>query len=276
MPIFFLPFNFQYGANCTFHVDIFLLRTGSLQSDSPSSTDYNSKSLQRSNAVITKRRQKGVVNSNTGSGMFSHKGGKLSKMGSDVTVEVPEGAVPVGQTQRIWFDIIQRVYDPSSEDDPLGLSLSDSVSSSQFENHLEKKRQKQVQLSPMVVVGPHDAVLEKPLVIRMPHCLPYRNNSWHLQMLGRPSLNDGSEEWQDIMNTIGLVQLPPIKSKSKFQNRSSYQMHLDYVQIKTNQLGTFKLVSSIVVYRKQMREKILQSIFCQICSELFLSSFFPN
>ena len=186
------------------------------------------------------------MNSNTGSGMFSSKGGKLSKIDSDVTVEIPEGAILAGQTQRIWFDVIQRVYDPSSEDDPLGLSHSDSISSSKVEDHLEKKRQKQVQLSPMVVVGPHDAVLEKPLIIRMPHCLPYRNNSWHLQMLGRPSsLNYGREEWQEIMNTIGLVQLPPVKSKSKFQNRSSYQMHLDYVQVKTNQLGTFKLVSSI-------------------------------
>ncbi len=174
--------------------------------------------------------------------MFSHKGGNLTKIGSDVTIEVPEGAVPRGQTQKIWFNVIQRVYDPSADDDALCLSLSDSISTSQVKSHLQEKRGKQVQLSPMIVVGPHDAVLEKPLVIRMPHCLPYRNNSWHLQMLGRPSIEGKSEDWQDIMNTIGLVQISPTKSKSKFQNRSSYQMHLDYVQIKTSQLGSFKLV----------------------------------
>ena len=179
--------------------------------------------------------------------MFSYKGGKLTKIGSDVTIEVPEGAVAHGQSQKIWFKVIQRVYDPSADEDSLCLSLSDSISTSQVESLLQEKREKQVQLSPMIVVGPHDAVLEKPLIIRMPHCLPYRNNSWHLQMLGRPSVDGGSEEWLDIANTIGLVQRTPVKSKSKFQNRSSYQMHLDYVQVKTSQLGTFKLVSLQVV-----------------------------
>lgn len=205
-------------------------------------TSNTKKSLQRANALLTRKKTKGALSSNTGSGTFTHKGGKLTKDGSDVTIEIPEGAVPRGQSQKLWFEVVQCVYDPLSDEDASCLSLSDSIGKTQVESLLQEKREKRVQLSPMIVVGPSDAILECPLIVRMPHCLPYRNNSWHLQMLGRASNEDDEEEWSEIINTIGLVQLP-VRSKGKFHNRSTYQMHLDYVQIKTSQLGAFKLVS---------------------------------
>ena len=206
-------------------------------------TSYVNKSLQRVNALARKR-PKGTLTSNKGRGTFTTKGGRLTKEGSDITIEIPEGAIPRGNSQKLWFDIVQNVYDPSNKEDDASCILpKGSTRTMQVESLLQEKRDKQVQLSPMIVVGPSDAILECPLIIRMPHCLSYRNNSWHLQMLGQASNGEEEEEeWSEIMNTIGLVQLP-VRSRSKFHNCSTYQMHLDYVQIKTSQLGAFKLVS---------------------------------
>lgn len=169
------------------------------------------------------------------------------KVGSDVTIEIPENAISQGQTQKLCFEVTQRVYDPSNDEDMSSLSDSGSF---EVESLLQEKKDKRIQLSPVVTVGPSDAVLDRPITIRIPHCLPYRNNSWHLQMLGR-ALNGEEEEeggeWCEIVNTIGLVQLPATKGgNNKFHKKSAYQMHLDYVQVKTCRLGSFKLVSSEV------------------------------
>ena len=179
--------------------------------------------------------------------MFTHRGGRLTNEGSDVTVEIPEDAIPHGQTQKLWFEVVQAVYNPSKEEE-LIQSLSDS-GSFELESLLQEKKEKRVQLSPVIIVGPSDAVLTRPLVVRIPHCLPYQNNSWHLQMLGRGSIgaessSEDEESWSEIANTIGHVQLPAKKNSNKFHKKSSYQMHLDYVQIKTSKLGCFKLVSA--------------------------------
>ena len=123
---------------------------------------------------------------------------------------------------------------------------------------MQEKKDKRVQLSPVVTVGPSDAVLERPITIRIPHCLPYRNNSWHLQMLGRALGEEGGSgeggEWCEIVNTIGLVQLPTKGNSNKFHKKSAYQMHLDYVQVKTSRLGSFKLVSFGLESKKSIKQ----------------------
>ena len=210
----------------------------------------SSKALQRVNALPLKKRCSRQMCCSNGVGVFNHRGGRLVNEGSGITVEIPENAIPRGQTQKIWFEVIQSVYDPSSDED-ITHSLSDS-GSIELETHLQEKQEKRVQLSPTVIVGPAEAVLARPLMVRIPHCLPYRNNSWHLQMLGRASTRTSKaqeedeqqelqEKWSEIVNTIGLVQLP-MKNNSKFHKKSSYQMHLDCIQLKTSRLGCFKLV----------------------------------
>lgn len=220
-----------------------------------SAAGIGSKGLQQINAVPLKKLQPSrselSTTSTNGVGVFTHRGGQLTNEGSDVTVEIPENAIPRGQTQKVWFEVVQAVYNPSEEEEFIQ-SLSDS-GSFELESLLQEKKEKRIQLSPVVIVGPSDAVLARPLVIRIPHCLPYRNNSWHLQMLGlgRGSIEVGSsageegneESWSEIANTIGHIQLPAKKNSSKFHKKSAYQMHLDYVQIKTSMLGCFKLVS---------------------------------
>ena len=197
------------------------------------------KALQRSNLLAAKQHKTSAPCIN-GLGIFTCRGGTLTNEGSGITIEIPENAVPRGKSQKIWFEVIQTVYNPLKQFEISGNSRSFKL----VESLIQEKKDKNIQLSPMIVVHPFNAVLEQSIVIRMPHCLPYRNNSWHLQMLGRTSDKDG-DDWAEIMNTIGLVEVPQ-KSNSKFRNRSSYQMHIDYVQVKTSQLGCFKLVSLIM------------------------------
>ena len=60
-----------------------------------------------------------------GTGVFTHRGGKLTNIGSGIEVEIPENAIPKGKKQKIWFDVVQTIVDPSNEEDMLN-SLSDS------------------------------------------------------------------------------------------------------------------------------------------------------
>ena len=50
------------------------------------------------------------------------------------------------------------------------------------DSHMTDRRDRSVLLSPTVLIGPSDAVLNQPIKIKLPHCLSYQNNSWHLQV----------------------------------------------------------------------------------------------
>ena len=49
-------------------------------------------------------------------------------------------------------------------------------------DHVTSRKDRRVQLSSCILIGPSDAVLNKPIKIKLPHCLSYLNNSWHLQV----------------------------------------------------------------------------------------------
>ncbi len=145
------------------------------------------------------------------------------------------------------------------------------------DSHMTDRRDRSVLLSPTVLIGPSDAVLNQPIKIKLPHCLSYQNNSWHLQVCilthhppshithphtshsynhaslilahaypqlvlalilppltssqvyGRPHESD-EDNWTEITNTMGLVDLPNKKHTTHF-NSSAFQLHLDYVTV---------------------------------------------
>ena len=195
--------------------------------------------------VDTERRSTNIENTpiagggstfTNGVGVFTHKGGVLMNAGSGVVIEVPEDAVPRGKKQKLWFEVKQDVINLLHEDShDSSHSLTDSfqfnMGSAEFENYLARKRERKVQLSPMILIGPSDAVLSRPIKIKMPHCLPYRNNSWHLHMFARAE-NAETEEWTELSNTIGLIDLPPRRAGNRSYEKSSYQMHIDYTQVR--------------------------------------------
>ena len=193
--------------------------------------------------VNTARRSTNVDNTMAGGGsmftngvgVFTHRGGVLMNAGSGVVIEIPEDAIPRGKKQKLWFEVKQDVINLlHNEGHDSSHVLTDSfqfqMGSTEFENYLAGKRERKVQLGPMILIGPSDAVLTRPIKIKMPHCLPYRNNSWHLHMFARAQ-NSETQEWTELSNTIGLIDLPPRRTGSKFYQKSSYQMHIDYTQV---------------------------------------------
>ena len=155
--------------------------------------------------------------------------------GSSVVIEIPEDAIPRGKKQKIWFEVIQEVFNPLHENEletshPFTDSFQFHTGSTEFENYLAGKRERKVQLSLVILVGPADVTLSRPIKIKIPHCLPYQNNSWHLHMLARTQYSDAND-WTELSNTIGLVDLPPRKRGDKSYRKSSYQMHIDYAQV---------------------------------------------
>lgn len=172
-----------------------------------------------------------------GVGVFTHMGGVLMNAGSGVVIEIPEDAIPQGKKQKIWFDVIQDVFNPLHEEEveasqghPFTDSFQFHTGSTEFENYLAGKRERKVQLGPVILIGPSDAALLRPIKIKMPHCLPYRNNSWHLHMFARAKDSE-VQEWTELSNTIGLIELPPKRTGNKSYRKSSYQMHIDYTQV---------------------------------------------
>ena len=192
-----------------------------------------------------------------GAGTFTHKGGRLTNVISGVEIEIPEGAIPKGRKQRLWFDVVQSVYDPREEEE-MQRSLSSSASGdTKSENHERKDRK--VELSPMILVGPCDASLIRPIKIKLPHCLPYRNNSWHLQMVARAQ-NSTSEDWIELSNSSGLI-IPERNKKLKFFKNSTYQMSLDYVTVRTKYLGCFRLCGNPIRHGTHSAKKMVASVF---------------
>lgn len=156
-----------------------------------------------------------------GTGVFTSQGGSLTNLTSEVEIEVPKGAVAPGKVQKLWFEVIQKVYDPLEENKGVYLQslspdeLSDSNSSvEEMESFFHERRKRVIQLSTMVLVGPSDAKFEQPIKIKMPHCLPYRNNSWHLHLQARAQ-NCESDDWMELSNSSGLI-IPPSRQKQRF------------------------------------------------------------
>ena len=217
--------------------------------------------------VNAKRRPSNTVdnllttNSSTycnGAGVFTHKGGKLTNLTSGVVIEIPEGAVSKGRSQRVWFEIMQPVHEVS-ERHLSRKDLASTASQSDLESHFREKQDKRVQLTPLVLVGPCDAVFLRPIKIKIPHCLPYRNNAWHLHLQARAQ-NSVSEDWVELSNSSGII-IQPSKLKRKVYKNSTYQMHLEYALVKTKQLGCFKLSGTPIRNGTHTAKKMIASVY---------------
>ena len=161
-----------------------------------------------------------------GTGIFTSRGGTLTNLTSEVEIEIPKGAVPPGKRQKVWFEVIQKMHVPSEENKDIFLEplskdgLSDSNSSvDDVENLLPERKKRTIQLSTMVLVGPSDARFEQPIKVKLPHCLPYRNNSWHLHLQARAQ-NCESDDWMELTNSSGLF-ISPSRQRQRYFKVSS-------------------------------------------------------
>jgi len=84
----------------------------------------------------------------TARGIFDYNGGVLSSLETGVSLVIPEGAIPYGNQQEIYFKVCQ---DENSLPTPANPAAGERL------------------MSPMVMCGPHGLKFEVPIELRLPH-----------------------------------------------------------------------------------------------------------
>ncbi|KAI5626160.1 tight junction protein ZO-1 isoform X13 [Silurus asotus] len=86
----------------------------------------------------------------TARGIFNSNGGVLSSIETGVSIIIPQGAIPEGVEQEIYFKVCR----DNSILPPLDKEKGETL------------------LSPLVMCGPHGLKFQKPVELRLPHCDP--------------------------------------------------------------------------------------------------------
>ncbi|KAL3065547.1 hypothetical protein OYC64_015665 [Pagothenia borchgrevinki] len=94
----------------------------------------------------------------TARGIFNSNGGVLSSIETGVSIIIPQGAIPEGVEQEIYFKVCR----DNSILPPLDKEKGETL------------------LSPLVMCGPHGLKFLKPVELRLPHCDP---KSWQNKSL---------------------------------------------------------------------------------------------
>ncbi|CAL1603795.1 unnamed protein product [Knipowitschia caucasica] len=94
----------------------------------------------------------------TARGIFNSNGGVLSSIETGVSIIIPQGAIPDGVEQEIYFKVCR----DNSILPPLDKEKGETL------------------LSPLVMCGPHGLKFQKPVELRLPHCDP---KSWQNKAL---------------------------------------------------------------------------------------------
>lgn len=84
----------------------------------------------------------------TARGVFDYNGGVLSSLETGVSLVIPEGAIPYGQQQEIYFKVC---HDENTLPTPANPMSGEKL------------------MSPMVMCGPHGLKFEVPIELRLPH-----------------------------------------------------------------------------------------------------------
>uniref|UniRef100_A0A673CZ25 Zona occludens protein 1 n=1 Tax=Sphaeramia orbicularis TaxID=375764 RepID=A0A673CZ25_9TELE len=96
----------------------------------------------------------------TARGIFNSNGGVLSSIETGVSIIIPQGAIPEGVEQEIYFKVCR----DNSILPPLDKEKGETL------------------LSPLVMCGPHGLKFLKPVELRLPHCASMTPDGWCWQM----------------------------------------------------------------------------------------------
>ena len=199
----------------------------------------------------------------SGCGTFTEKGGLLTKFGSGVRVDIPQGAIPRDKRQQLWLEAKDTfaIEDPMDATCPLQGSPALCITrGNELESHIRNKADTLIQLSPTVEVGPSDAMFFKALRVTIPHCLSLKSLGWNIHVEGRVS---PSGEWLRLPKSH--ANMLSCKSKAGLFWNSSYQLHMNHVTVHTSQLGSFRLVGCPIMKGARSGKKMLASVYtrCQ-------------
>uniref|UniRef100_T1IHT4 Netrin receptor UNC5 n=1 Tax=Strigamia maritima TaxID=126957 RepID=T1IHT4_STRMM len=140
---------------------------------------------------------------------FTKVGGRLVLPDAGVTLTIPEGALGADTAQEIYLAVLRE-----DKDRP---KLSD----------------KETMLSPVIVYGPPDVVLKKPLIVGFHHCADLSHGQWLLRVL---SSEGSSSLWLPLV-TLGHETI----------NTPAFcQMDMDMCYVMTEQMSRLALVGESI------------------------------
>ncbi|XP_024911364.1 tight junction protein ZO-1-like isoform X2 [Cynoglossus semilaevis] len=111
----------------------------------------------------------------TARGIFNSNGGVLSSIETGVSIIIPQGAIPEGVEQEIYFKVCR----DNSLLPPLDKEKGETL------------------LSPLVMCGPHGLKFLKPVELRLPHCASMTPDGWSFALKSSDSSSGDPKSWQN-------------------------------------------------------------------------------
>ncbi|XP_063105971.1 tight junction protein ZO-1 isoform X9 [Cavia porcellus] len=111
----------------------------------------------------------------TARGIFNSNGGVLSSIETGVSIIIPQGAIPEGIEQEIYFKVCR----DNSILPPLDKEKGETL------------------LSPLVMCGPHGLKFLKPVELRLPHCASMTPDGWSFALKSSDSSSGDPKTWQN-------------------------------------------------------------------------------
>ncbi|XP_074522765.1 tight junction protein 1 isoform X8 [Halichoeres trimaculatus] len=111
----------------------------------------------------------------TARGIFNANGGVLSSIETGVSIIIPQGAIPEGVEQEIYFKVCR----DNSILPPLDKEKGETL------------------LSPLVMCGPHGLKFLKPVELRLPHCASMTPDGWSFALKSSDSSSGDPKSWQN-------------------------------------------------------------------------------
>ncbi|XP_031702591.1 tight junction protein ZO-1 isoform X7 [Anarrhichthys ocellatus] len=111
----------------------------------------------------------------TARGIFNSNGGVLSSIETGVSIIIPQGAIPEGVEQEIYFKVCR----DNSILPPLDKEKGETL------------------LSPLVMCGPHGLKFSKPVELRLPHCASMTPDGWSFALKSSDSSSGDPKSWQN-------------------------------------------------------------------------------
>uniref|UniRef100_A0A3Q3X3Y1 Zona occludens protein 1 n=1 Tax=Mola mola TaxID=94237 RepID=A0A3Q3X3Y1_MOLML len=111
----------------------------------------------------------------TARGIFNSNGGVLSSIETGVSIIIPQGAIPDGVEQEIYFKVCR----DNSILPPLDKEKGETL------------------LSPLVMCGPHGLKFLKPVELRLPHCASMTPDGWSFALKSSDSSSADPKSWQN-------------------------------------------------------------------------------
>uniref|UniRef100_A0A3B3ZMG7 Uncharacterized protein n=1 Tax=Periophthalmus magnuspinnatus TaxID=409849 RepID=A0A3B3ZMG7_9GOBI len=111
----------------------------------------------------------------TARGIFNSNGGVLSSIETGVSIIIPQGAIPEGVEQEIYFKVCR----DNSILPPLDKEKGETL------------------LSPLVMCGPHGLKFLKPVELRLPHCASMTPDGWSFALKSSDSSSGDPKSWQN-------------------------------------------------------------------------------